>query len=99
MIRASGNGRISTRYRMCPTQDSRNSVGHMRDAMDSKLPRREFLKAAQAAAGIVAASTQGLATADVPPQTKPKAAEVTISSQPYKPVADYPITPKRYSEV
>src|SRR5580658_4094367 len=67
--------------------------------MDSKLPRREFLKTAQAAAGIVAASAQGLAATDAPPQTKPKADEVTISSRAYTPVQDYPIQPKRYSEV
>ena len=36
----------------------------------------------------------------VPAPAKPaKAADVVISSTPYKPVSDYPIRPKRYSEV
>ena len=51
--------------------------------MDRKVPRRDFLKTAQAAAGMLAYATQGRAAANAA----------------YTPVADYPIQPKRYSEV
>ena len=68
--------------------------------MDSKLPRREFLKAAQAAAGMVAYFRPGSwRAANVRPQTKAKAAGMYDSSRAYTPVPDYPIQPKRYSEV
>jgi uncharacterized protein len=59
--------------------------------MDHDIARRDFLKAAPAAAGILAAMV------DAPvaePQTPP-----TIGAQPYAPVADYPIRAKKFSEV
>jgi len=58
--------------------------------MDSKVPRRDFLKTAQAAAGLLA-----YAASDAQAQ----ASDVTISASKYTPVPDYPIQPKRYSEV
>ena len=67
--------------------------------MDSKVPRRDFLKTAQAAAGLLAYAAQGPATANAGPQTKAKVAGITISGSAYTPVPDYPIQPKRYSEV
>jgi DUF1680 family protein len=60
--------------------------------MDTKLPRRSFLSAVPVAA--LAAQTPA-----APVKPKLKSADVTISSQPYAPVPDYPIQPKRYSEV
>jgi hypothetical protein len=65
--------------------------------MDSNVPRRDFLKAAQVAAGMLAYA-QGPAAANAASKTKAKAAEVTLSGA-YTPVQDYPIQPKRYSEV
>lgn len=62
--------------------------------MDNNIGRRDFLKAAPAAAALVYA-VQAPATA--PAQQKP--ADPRISAQPYTPVADYPIRPKRFSEV
>ena len=67
--------------------------------MESKVPRRDFLKSAQAAAGVLAYIAQGTAAANAASQTRAKAAEVTISGSEYTPVPDYPIQPKRYSEV
>ena len=64
--------------------------------MDSKVLRREFLRIAPAGAGVLAYAAQGPA----PRKAKTlKAADVTISGTAYSPVADYPIQPKRYSEV
>jgi DUF1680 family protein len=60
------------------------------------IPRRDFLKAAPAAAGVIASVTaaggQQAATAHRP-------ADVRISGTAYTPALDYPIQPKRYSEV
>lgn len=67
--------------------------------MDSKVPRRALLKAFPAAAGILAYAGQGPAPAKPAFGTKRKAADVTISETAYTPVPDYPIQPKRYSEV
>jgi len=62
--------------------------------MDRKVDRRAFLKTAPAAAGILAYA------APDPPSAKPaKAADVPISATAYTPVPDYPILPKRYTEV
>jgi hypothetical protein len=65
--------------------------------MDSKLPRRDFLKTAQAAAGVLAYAAQRPVAANA--ASKTKAAAITISGRGYTPVPDYPIQPKRYSEV
>ena len=65
--------------------------------MDSKVRRRDFLRTAQAAAGMLAYASQGSAAAKA--ESKTKAAEVAISGSKYTPVPDYPIQPKRYSEV
>ena len=67
--------------------------------MSTKLPRRDFLRIAPAGAGLLASAAQGPAPPRSPSQTKPQAAAVTISATPYTPLADYPIRPKRYSEV
>jgi DUF1680 family protein len=66
--------------------------------MDSKVPRRDFLKAARAA-GILAYAAQRPTAATAAAKTALKAADVTISGTPYTPIPDYPIQPKRYSEV
>jgi uncharacterized protein len=62
------------------------------------IARRDFLKAAPAAAGaaayVAAASAESALAA---PQAK--AAPVRISGASYTPVRDYPIQPKRYSDV
>jgi uncharacterized protein len=65
--------------------------------MDRKVLRRDFLKTAQAAAGMLAYASQGSTAAKA--DSKTKAAEVAISGSKYTPVLDYPIQPKRYSEV
>lgn len=67
--------------------------------MDGKLPRRDFLKTAQAAAGMLAYAAHGPEVANAAPQTKTGPAEVAILASEYTPVLDYPIQPKRYSEV
>ena len=59
------------------------------------IARRDFLKAAPAAAAVATY----LQTASTPASTQSKAVPVTISSTAYTPVKDYPIQPKRYSEV
>lgn len=60
------------------------------------IARRDFLKAAPVAAGAAALATavRG-ARADAGQQT----GRIRISSQPYRPVVDYPIRPVRYSDV
>jgi uncharacterized protein len=65
-----------------------------------KIARRDFLRAAPATAGIAAlvASDAGIG-AEAQSQPAPKPADVKISGTAYTPVADYPIQPKRYSEV
>ncbi len=67
--------------------------------MDGKLPRRDFLKTAQAAAGMLVYAAHGPEAANAAPQTKTGPAEVAILASEYTPVLDYPIQPKRYSEV
>ena len=59
--------------------------------MDIKVPRRDFLKTAQAAAGVLAYVPSAASAASQP-------AAVKIGGN-YTPVPDYPIQPKRYSEV
>jgi DUF1680 family protein len=65
--------------------------------MDEKVARRDFLRTATAGAALTAQAAQAPANAVAKP--KLKAADVEISGTPYTPVADYPIQPKRYSEV
>ena len=60
------------------------------------IARRDFLKATPAAAGAAYVVATALEAA---PAAQPKATPVTISGTPYTPVKDYPIQPKRYSEV
>jgi uncharacterized protein len=67
--------------------------------MDGKVLRRDFLKTAQAAAGMLTYAAQAPAAANAAPQTKPEAAGIAISGSAYTPVTDYPIQPKRHSEV
>jgi hypothetical protein len=68
--------------------------------MSRRIARREFLKSASAATGALAYVTVDPAAA-LPetgsPQTAP--GEVRISGTPYTPTTDYPIRPKRFSEV
>jgi len=64
--------------------------------MNSDVPRRLFLRAAPAGAALLTYAAQG------PESAKPaklRAADVSITDAAYTPVADYPIQPKRYSEV
>jgi len=62
--------------------------------MERPVARRDFLKAAPAAASLLAAGMH-LPESVVPPEsTYPQ-----IGAQPYTPVADYPIRAKRFSEV
>src|SRR6185436_2812979 len=66
----------------------------------SKIARRDFLRAAPATAGLaalVAGKTGLLAEMEDTPAAKP--ADVKIAGTAYTPIADYPIQPKRYSEV
>lgn len=63
--------------------------------MDPKVLRRSFLKSVPAAAGVLAYPAQAGANA----AAETKTAGVTISGSKYTPGADYPIQPKRYSEV
>jgi uncharacterized protein len=62
--------------------------------MSHNLPRRAFLKTVPMAAGMLASPAPHAA-----PAKAVKAADVAISGTPYTPVPDYPIRPKRYSEV
>ena len=62
--------------------------------MGTKLRRRDFLKAAQATGMFAFAAEAGAATS----KPKAKASDVVLSGS-YTPVQDYPIQPKRYSEV
>src|ERR1039458_4753033 len=64
---------------------------------DKEVPRRDFLKTAQAAIGMLAYD-RGTAEAAADSPVVGGAA-VTISGAAYTPVLDYPIQPKRYSEV
>ena len=72
------------------------------------IKRRDFLKAGPIAAGALAyaANVTGSAHDQTPPQAPaakpvagPKATDVRISSQSYRPVDDYPIQPARHSTV
>src|ERR1700691_2977308 len=62
--------------------------------MGHNFPRRVFLKTASMAAGRLASPAPQAA-----PAKAIKAADVPISGTPYTPATDYPIRPKRYSEV
>src|SRR6266550_3039991 len=62
--------------------------------MDRNLDRRDFLKGASAAAGVLALGVQPAALPEPRQLPYPE-----IGSQPYTPVADYPIRAKRFSEV
>ena len=64
---------------------------------DNEVPRRDFLKNARTAVGMLAYTQSPAAQSQEKPKT-PLAA-VTIGSTAYTPVTDYPIQPKRYSEV
>jgi DUF1680 family protein len=64
----------------------------------SYIARRDFLKVAGAAA-CVAATEGGVADAAAQSTPAGRPADVRIGSPAYKPIADYPIQPKRYSEV
>ena len=61
--------------------------------MTNRILRREFLKTGSMAAGALAAARL---TTQAP---KPKPSDVRISTSAYKPVDDYPLQAKRYSEV
>jgi DUF1680 family protein len=65
--------------------------------MDSKVRRRDFLKTAQAAS-LLAYATEAHAAAAAS-KTKSSGSDVTLAGSKYTPVPDYPIQPKRYSEV
>ncbi|MGE5836488.1 MAG: beta-L-arabinofuranosidase domain-containing protein [Acidobacteriota bacterium] len=60
--------------------------------MHRRIDRREFLKTGSLAAGALAYARPALASTQKP-------ADVRISSRSYQPLADYPIQPKRHSEV
>src|SRR5258705_3334498 len=64
--------------------------------MDSNIPRRDFLKIAPAAAGMLAYAAQSPAEAHPVPKSKPS---VRLSGTAYTPNADYPIQPVRFSDV
>jgi hypothetical protein len=64
--------------------------------MDHNVARRDFLKAAPAAASLLALNIQGSAPA---PAAQPKPSYPEIGGEPYTPVTDYPIRAKRFSEV
>jgi DUF1680 family protein len=67
----------------------------------AKIARRDFLKAAPAAASVVAYASRAGATADAPAQTgnAPQSADPKIGAAAYVPVRDYPIRPKPYFDV
>ena len=67
--------------------------------MGSHIARRDFLKAAPAAAGVLA-SVANLDPAPRDPrvETRPPAG-VRISATPYRPAGDYPIQPTPYADV
>src|SRR5256885_3086384 len=66
-----------------------------------KIDRRDFLRAGPAAAGVAAlvAGRAGALAAAAQGKAPSSAADVKISSTAYTPIADYPIQPKRYSDV
>jgi uncharacterized protein len=63
--------------------------------MERNIARRDFLKSAPAAAGVLALTAQGAVEVSAPAQ---QSAYPEIGSEPYTP-ADYPIRAKRFSEV
>src|SRR5213596_2902435 len=64
----------------------------------SNIARRDFLKVASTALTSVAAAS-GATRADAAQRKTAPALAPKISGTPYTPVRDYPIQPKRYSEV
>lgn len=64
--------------------------------MEKKIRRRDFLKAAPGAAGMLAAAAQIPVAANAPPQIHP---EVRLSGTAYVPIADYPRQAKHFWEV
>jgi uncharacterized protein len=58
--------------------------------------RRDFLKTASAAASVLAYAVRGDESSAAP---EPKPADVHIGATSYQPVQDYPIRPKRHTEV
>jgi len=68
-----------------------------------KIARRDFLKATPAAVSVAAyvAAARASASVDVDGQAKAASqpADTAIAATPYTPVLDYPIQPKRYSDV
>jgi DUF1680 family protein len=62
--------------------------------MDRNIPRRDFLKAAPAATGLLALAIQQPAV-----ELPQKPGDPKLGAQPYTPVADYPIRATRFSEV
>jgi hypothetical protein len=65
----------------------------------ARIDRRDFLRVAPAAAGAVASVVRGDAQGAARPKPPARPADVKIGSTAYTPVPDYPIQPKRYSEV
>ncbi len=66
--------------------------------MDSKVRRRDFLQTAKVA-GLLAYAAEGGGANATAAKTKATRSDVTLSSSKYTPIPDYPIQPKRYSEV
>ena len=64
--------------------------------MNTKMPRRDFLKAAPAAAGALAAAARKPVPAKAPARAQ---ADIKLSGTAYTPNPDYPRQPKRLSEV
>jgi uncharacterized protein len=70
--------------------------------MHRRIDRRDFLKTGSLAAGALAYAATGdssFAARQKPGAEAAKPVDVKISSRAYQPVADYPIQPKRHSEV
>jgi DUF1680 family protein len=70
--------------------------------MSRRIGRRDFLKTGSLAAGALAYATNPTGSATEPPTpqaSSPKPSDVRISSASYQPIPDYPIQPKRYSDV
>jgi DUF1680 family protein len=69
--------------------------------MSRTIARRDFLKTGSLAAGALAygANITGNTAEPTPQAASPKPTDVRISATSYQPIPDYPIQPKRYSEV
>jgi hypothetical protein len=67
--------------------------------MSHRIDRRGFLKTAPAVAGVFAYATQTPSSVKPAAVTTPKPTDVRISGVGYHAVPDYPIQPKRYSDV